>query len=84
MHLIAAAAWSVPASETKTLPFTCKQTILCPLSLTPRPTRTFYLGVDDGAGNLFHIGQVSSQGHQDRFSGQADLDDEGDACWSGR
>lgn len=41
-----------------------------------------YLGVNNGAGHLFHIGQVSSLGHEDRFSGQTNLDDEGHPCWS--
>lgn len=40
-----------------------------------------YLGVDDGAGDLLDIGQVSVLGHQDRLPGQADLDHEGHTSW---
>ncbi len=57
---------------------------VCKYTHAPTHTHIAYLGVDNGAGNLFHVGQVSSLGHQDRFSGQANLDDEGHPCWSGR
>lgn len=53
-------------------------------TLTHTHTHISYLGVDNRAGNLFHIGQVGRLGHQDRFSGQANLDDEGYPCRCGR
>lgn len=59
-------------------PFSPTQKDFLPTFCDPGDTRTTYLGVHDRAGHLFDVGQVSGQGHQDRFSGQADLDDEGD------
>lgn len=48
---------------------------------THKKSNTSYLGVDDGAGDLLDVGQVSVLGHQDRLPGQADLDHEGHPSW---